>query len=507
MTSIHPNEDEQKRKSPDPLGRRVLIGRLIRKGIEPPVFVEPDILIEASLHWLYGDSESGKTWLALWLVKQRIEAGQRVVYLDCENGPEVIGERLELLGCDPTVIDQHLAYYEEPDLQLDRVSIKRILRRIEEINPALTIFDSTRGFLTAAGLEESSNDDLDKFYALLLKPIRSADRTTVVLDHTGHTGNHARGAKRKRDMCDVMFRIESTGFDETEVGEVKLTRQKGRRGHIPYRVTFSAGGGEAGFVFKRSDGTISDGSLLTDRDREAYDYILAGGENGVSYKALLDHMGGSKSTVSRATNKLLQMKLIRRADGRYYAKGPLEPNKAHRDGEVPDGFHETLEPQKRIGTAKNERFQPVPNGFQEQVEPVGRGGSNGSTSLGVEPLEPARPGSGPDGKKESQPGNGVEGKVPFDKRHSQGGTDSVPKEAKEGKGESGETKHGKPSPSLAEARSAAPSKSQSTENMSKSKYPNADLWRKMKPELDRWARGEPHPDLGKEYGPEEDVAF
>jgi archaellum biogenesis ATPase FlaH len=374
---IHANAPNRYDEQADPLGKRVLIGRLIKQGIEPPVFLERDIVIDGSLHWLYGDSESGKTWLALWLVKRRIEAGQRALYLDQENGPEVIGERLEILGCNPETIDRYLGYYEEPDLQLDPKSVKRILERIKEINPALTVFDSTRGFLTAAGLEESSNDDLDKLYALLLKPIRSAKRTAVVLDHIGHGGNHARGAKRKRDMCDVMFEVSSTGFDESKLGEIRLTRRKGRRGHVPERITFSAGGGEKGFVFERSAGTITDLESLTEKDCQALEFIVAGGANGVSYKSLLGHMGGKKSTVSDSTNKLIGMNLIRRDNGRYYSNGSPEPEN-RTDKRQTNGS-------ERFGSGSDEPAEPG--------EPAARGvGSDGSVFLGTEPSEPARPG-------------------------------------------------------------------------------------------------------------------
>jgi hypothetical protein len=264
----------------DPLGKRILIGKLIEEGIEPPVFLEKGIIMAGMLHWLYGDSESGKTFLALWLVKRFIEAGLIVLYLDKENGPEVIGERLELLGCNPDAVDKYLYYYDEPELRLDSRSLGAYEKHMKEIDPALTVFDSTRGFLTSADLEESSNDDLDKLYKLLLKPIRTAKRTAVVLDHTGHSGNHARGAKRKKDLCDVMFQVSSTGFDETTVGEVKLKRRKGRRGYIPETIKFSAGGGEEKFIFRRSDGTIEDSPLagLKDTEQRALDYIRGGGE-------------------------------------------------------------------------------------------------------------------------------------------------------------------------------------------------------------------------------------
>jgi hypothetical protein len=50
--------DEPGSLRPEPLGDHILLGKMILEGIEPPVFLEQDILIEGSVHWFFGDSES-----------------------------------------------------------------------------------------------------------------------------------------------------------------------------------------------------------------------------------------------------------------------------------------------------------------------------------------------------------------------------------------------------------------------------------------------------------------
>ena len=361
-------------KTIGPLGERVLIGELIREGIEPPTFLEPEVLIEGAVHWFFGASESGKTWLVLWLIKKRIEAGERVLLLDKENGPEIVGERLELLGCDPDTIDEYLYYHEEPSLRIEEDALEAFTDYLDEVQPVLTVFDSARGFLTSAGLEENSNDDLDLFYEALLKPIRNRRLAAAVLDHIPHDGNHARGAGRKKDLTDIMWNVKCLlPFDEGRVGEVKLRREKGRRGALPETVSFSIGGVDDGFILRRSAGTLEteDAGGLTDSQHKVLDFLRDAGEKGATWRELLAHMNGAKSTLSNAIKTLTRMNRITKSASRYYAKGPMNPkdsiNKPNDNGSL------------RFAGGSHEPNEPGTNGEVHSVH----------SSLGSEPSEPS----------------------------------------------------------------------------------------------------------------------
>lgn len=119
------------RNGSDVLGEQVLIGQVIRQGIEPPKHLEADVLMEGAAHWFFGESESGKTWLMLWLIKRRIEAGNVVLYFDKENGAQIIGERLAALGCDPHLLDELLVYRQEPNLRLDEHTLDAYILPIQ----------------------------------------------------------------------------------------------------------------------------------------------------------------------------------------------------------------------------------------------------------------------------------------------------------------------------------------------------------------------------------------
>jgi hypothetical protein len=323
LVDVDPSTDG---RSYGPLGDRILLGKLITEGIEPPTHLEPDVLIDGAVHWFHGTADTGKTWLAAYLAKHRIEAGENVLIWDKENGPEIYGERLEALGCDPETIDRHLFYHGEPNLRLDHGVLEAYTMRLEEVDPVLVIYDSARGFLTTAGLEENSNDDLDKWYEGILKPVRNRKCAATVLDHDPKDGNTARGAGRKKDLCDVMWAVKRPyPFDESKVGMMRLVLEKGRRGGLPPSVTYSIGGGENGFIFERSAGTIEfedEETGTTPSAQKAFDALVPFGEVGTTWKQWWDaSMIESKATFNKARNELLEAGRVGQREQRYFVTG------------------------------------------------------------------------------------------------------------------------------------------------------------------------------------------
>jgi len=197
--------------------------------------------------------------------------------------------------------------------------------RLEEVDPVLVVYDSARGFLTSAGLEENSNDDLDKWYEGILKPVRNRKAAALVLDHDPKDGNTARGAGRKKDLCDVMWGVKCPyPFDEETVGLIRLVMEKGRPGGLPPSVLFSVGGSETGFVFERSAGTIEleDEDGLTPSARKALEALIPFGEDGATWKQWWDaSLIESKDTFNKARNELLETGRVAHREQRYFVTG------------------------------------------------------------------------------------------------------------------------------------------------------------------------------------------
>jgi hypothetical protein len=237
---------------------RVLLGRAIRDGLEPPVAIVEDVILEAKAHAIYSAGGLGKTFLMLWIILQVLTRGAPVLLYDKENGHRTMARRLEQLGADPERVDALLYYYPDASLPTTTEGLEAFEAKLDRIKPALACFDSWISYLASNGLDENSSNDIAAFAAHYIHPARSRGVATLLIDHVPHDGKHARGSTRKRDELDVVWSLTRLQpFDRENVGSVHLKLEKDREGWLPRDVGFSIGGnGRGGFVCARSAGTF-----------------------------------------------------------------------------------------------------------------------------------------------------------------------------------------------------------------------------------------------------------
>jgi hypothetical protein len=315
------------------LAGRVLLGAGIAGELEPPDELEPGILLKGKVHSVYAAAGTGKTMLMLWAVKRCLERGEPVIAFDMENGPRTISERLRDLGVDAEGADKLLHYFPSPNLPLTNEARAAYEALLEQVKPALVVFDSWINFLASAGMDENSSNDVAGWAVAYTHPARDRGITVLLLDHVPHEGSHARGSTRKKDEVDVMWRLHNTQpFDRDSVGEIVLHREKDREAWLPPSVRFSVGGGSGGFVFKRSAGTIEETAEgdLTSRQKQALDALRVFGEKGARYSEWRRVSGLKGTTFDRAISALTVRGMVRKSDSKYYPRTP--PN-----GDGPEG--------------------------------------------------------------------------------------------------------------------------------------------------------------------------
>jgi hypothetical protein len=329
-------------KSSNPLLAGLIdIAAAIERGIEPPEELEPDILLAGKVHHIFAPAAVGKSWLALWLAKRCLERGQNVLYLDAENGPFIVSERLEALGADTSTIRNHLSYLASPALDLRPETVAYYLQLVDVKQPELVVFDSWVGFLGAAGLSEDSNDDVTKWSANFLKPLKDRGVTATILDHVPHEGQRSRGASRKKDEVDVQFRmVKGHDFDRETCGDARLHVEKDRLGWLPRTITFSIGGTVGGgFVFCRSDGVsfADTSSDLTDKQTTVLNVLREEfGTDGARFnewKKASEKKRVAEKTFKRAKDALIRGHLVRQGsspnDPKYYPAYPEKGSSGH----------------------------------------------------------------------------------------------------------------------------------------------------------------------------------
>src|SRR5215203_4912374 len=324
---------------------RIDLGEPIESGIEPPEMLVDDELYAGRVHCIYSAGGTGKTFKALQLVKKVIDQDRPVLLLDLENGVRIISERLRDLGAKADQARQHLYYYPFPSMPLSDNASAEFEELLEEVRPVLVVVDSWINCISAAGLDENSATDIALWAEAYPQRARVRGMACLLLDHVPKEGGSARGSGRKLDYVDVMWELRNPQkFDRETVGRIDMHLRKDREGWLPRVLTFSVGGGEDGFIFKRSLGSVepADEDGLTKSERTTLEALQALGSMGAFDKNWQEETkarGLSRATYYRSRETLMRLDLVEQVMNKFFAKTAAKP-KSH---EVSKESHETNE--------------------------------------------------------------------------------------------------------------------------------------------------------------------
>lgn len=204
----------------------------------PFAWLVPGVLGRGLLYQLVAAPKTGKSLLALDLV-WRLAAGLdplpgtelpeghtrpdepvTVLYLDAENAPAIVRDRLLEMEAEPGSLSRlHYASYPDLDpLDTDKGAAD-VLELARHVDAQLVVLDTVSRFVS--GNENDSQTYLD-LYRRLLMPLKREGRTVVRIDHTGKDpALGARGSSAKGGDVDVSW-ILTKGQSESRV---KLTRE------------------------------------------------------------------------------------------------------------------------------------------------------------------------------------------------------------------------------------------------------------------------------------------
>jgi hypothetical protein len=162
------------------------------------------LMYPGHIHMFYGESESGKSWVALVAAAEELKSGRAVLFLDFESDALTIGGRLMALGVAPEAIAAHLTYV-RPDGSPETHSeaYAALLARPYR----LAVLDGMTDAYMMLGLDPNSNTDVAQFTRTL--PRRIADATgaaVVMIDHVvksnDNRGRFAIGSQHKLSALD-----------------------------------------------------------------------------------------------------------------------------------------------------------------------------------------------------------------------------------------------------------------------------------------------------------------
>jgi hypothetical protein len=156
-------------------------------------------------HAVLGETEAGKTWLALECVAPELHAGNQVVYIHYEEGdPGSTLERLKLLGVSPEVIAGGLRFV-APTRPVRTGWVDALL----DPAPTLVIHDGVNESMSLIGADHMKVDGASAFRRLLVTPFLEVGAASLACDHmpmnsdsgrrdaygTVHKGNALNGAR------------------------------------------------------------------------------------------------------------------------------------------------------------------------------------------------------------------------------------------------------------------------------------------------------------------------
>jgi hypothetical protein len=335
---------------------------------EPPETLVPGLILRGLVHSIYAAAGMGKTWTALYAVAQTVARGEKVVYVDKENGPRIMRERLSLMGVDLKARGHLIRYAPFPNAGMDAPTVEAWAAMLEREEPALVVFDSWVGFLASCGLDENLSVDIAKWSEAYAAPARSRGVAVLILDHVPKADSKsARGSGRKLDYVDVQFEQSSNTFDRERMGQIKLSKRKDREAWLPNTLVFEVGGTpggvdgsrliQPGFVFRPIDEPHKgDDPGLTNGERAT----LAALVDGMTYAEWFDAADKSNSTFNRHRVAL--------TDGGHVIHDEATGTYSHYSHGTPTGVNGS----KSLNPTYNSHYSHHP-----------KGGSSGSTGGGA----------------------------------------------------------------------------------------------------------------------------
>jgi len=140
------------------------------------------LIYTGRVHSIYGESESGKSWVAQIATAECLKADKKVIYIDFESDAIDIVNRLKALGVSRANLLQYFTYI-RPDgpRDSDDPYWKAIL---EPDSAELVIIDGVTESLTMWGGETKDNDAITRWMRIFPRTVATASGAAVVLiDH------------------------------------------------------------------------------------------------------------------------------------------------------------------------------------------------------------------------------------------------------------------------------------------------------------------------------------
>lgn len=140
------------------------------------------IFYPASVNEIHGPSESMKTWVALHCIVEVIKRGEHAAFIDFEDGPGPIADRLRAMGLDDDELDRvFYAYVTEP---MPISQAEDIIDEVFEMDPSIVIVNGVIEALAVQGIDTNDNRGYTAWVRLYTRPFADRGACVILIDHT-----------------------------------------------------------------------------------------------------------------------------------------------------------------------------------------------------------------------------------------------------------------------------------------------------------------------------------
>lgn len=195
------------------------------------------LLYAGRINGLIGESESGKSWVAMHACCQAMLGGEAVLFIDHEDTAAGVVGRFRALGIPDELLAGLLTYL-NPDESLGPLQRADLVLTMANNAPTLIVVDGVNAAMSAMGLDLDKNKDATLYYQQVLKALSSQGATVVTIDHVTKNkdgrGGYAIGAQAKRAMTDgAIIEVEAVAkFGRGQNGKIRLRVSKDRMGEV-----------------------------------------------------------------------------------------------------------------------------------------------------------------------------------------------------------------------------------------------------------------------------------
>ncbi|KFI65737.1 bifunctional DNA primase/polymerase [Bifidobacterium cuniculi] len=197
------------------------------------------LLYRGRVNDLHGEPESGKSLLAQIATADLLAKHGRVAYIDLEDGPGGMIQRLRLLGVTDSIItDPDLFDYRNPTGRPDTQNNIADFTDLLDAAYDLIVFDGINNLMAGCGLDQDKAGDIAWLYQHLLNPCADSGAAVLTVDHVVKAkdaqGRFAAGSIQKlAQISGASYFVTPTKTIGRGIkGEITLRLAKDRNGYL-----------------------------------------------------------------------------------------------------------------------------------------------------------------------------------------------------------------------------------------------------------------------------------